>query len=185
MSTAQASTSSRSRNQVRKKPNDNASYFGPQHQQARVASARQPTRRTVEFTKMPTPVLYRYLAQFDIVPHIYPSPLSPEDPPPPTSLTHFHQHPSRVVPSPPPATPANRPRRDPKEQTRRRSLRLLEEDVRARTPVLADVEELHTVLAGMVEHHFQDLVMMGGREEVDTLVSFMCAVEKVKAARHR
>ncbi|TFK40938.1 hypothetical protein BDQ12DRAFT_678625 [Crucibulum laeve] len=138
----------------------------------------------VEFNKMPMPVLHRYLSQFDIVPVVYPSPLSVEDPPSPSSLTNPLPHASRA-PSPPVATPANRPRREPKDQNRRRSSRLLEEESRSQTPILADVEELHTVLAGMVEKHFREMSSINGREEVDTLASFMCAVEKAKGARSK
>ena len=50
---------------------------------------------------------------------------------------------------------------------------------------MADVEEVHTVLAGIAERHFRETLSISGREEVDTLASFMCAVEKVKAMRVR
>lgn len=143
-----------------------------------------PRAQQVEFVKMPTPVLYRYLTQYDIVPHVFPSPLSAEDPAPPSSLENSYRHSSRG-PSPPPMTPANRPRRDAKDPTRRRSSRLLEEENRSRTPILADIEELHVVLAGIVERHFNELTSISGREEVDTLASFMCAVEKAKGRRNK
>jgi hypothetical protein len=51
--------------------------------------------------------------------------------------------------------------------------------------VLADIEEVHSVLAGIVERHFRETLTISGREEVDTLASFMCAVEKAKAMRTR
>lgn len=128
-------------------------------------------------------MLHRYMIQFDIVPGVYPSPLSPEDPPAPSSLADLEQQLSRAS-SPPALTPANRPRRDPKDaQTRRRSSRLLEEEPRNRVPVLADVQDLHGVLATIVERHFRDMTSISGREEVDTLAAFMCAVEKSKGAK--
>lgn len=138
--------------------------------------------KQVEFVKMPTAVLYRYLTQYDLVPSINPSPLSAEDPPPPSSLDNPFRQPSRA-PSLPPTTPANRPRRELKEQNRRRSSRLVEDETRSRTPILADVDELHGVLAGIAERHFRELSSINGREEVDTLASFMCAVEKAKGGK--
>lgn len=131
---------------------------------------------------MSTSVLHRYLTQFDIVPDVYPSPLSADDPPSPASLCNALRISSRP-PSPPPTTPANRPRREHREQSRRRSSRLLEEEIPTRTPVLADVEELHGILASIAERHFRELSSINGREEVDTLASFMCAVEKFKGGR--
>ncbi|KAG5646872.1 hypothetical protein DXG03_001948 [Asterophora parasitica] len=210
-----AASGSRSRPQARRKPNDDASYFGPpvasgssaagvkrnaadkadgepRGKRKRVepiatASAANARRdgpdaeqrpSLVEFVKMPMPVLYRYLTQYDIVPHVYPSPMTAEDPAPPSSLENPFRY-SPHEPSPPLLTPANRPRRDPKEQSRRRSSRLLEE-TRNRAPILADLEELHVVLAGLVDKHFREMPPISGREEVDTLASFMCAVEKSK-----
>ena len=138
----------------------------------------------VEFQKMPTQILYRYMAQFDIVPSVYPSPLSPEDPPAPPSLVDSQRQQSR--PPSPILTPANRPRRDPKDsQGRRRSSRLLEEEIRNRTPILADVGEVHNILASIVGRHFKELTSINGREEVDTLAAFMCAVEKSKGGKNK
>ncbi|KAF8213766.1 hypothetical protein K438DRAFT_1804622 [Mycena galopus ATCC 62051] len=137
----------------------------------------------VEFIKMPTPVLYRYLTQFDLVPPVYPSPLLANDPPPPATLDNPVRQGSRA-PSPPPTTPANRPRRESKEQNRRRSSRFSEE-APTRPPVLADLDELHGVLAGIAERHFRELASINGREEVDTLASFMCAVEKAKGGKNK
>lgn len=131
---------------------------------------------------MPIAVLHRYLTQFDIIPDVYPSPLFADDPPSPASLCNQLHHSSRP-PSPPPTTPANRPRREHRDPSRRRSSRLLEEEIPTRTPVLADVEELHGILAGIAERHFRELSSINGREEVDTLASFMCAVEKFKGGR--
>lgn len=134
---------------------------------------------------MPMHVLQRYLLQFHIDLMVYPSPLSPEDPPPPSSLADPHRQPSRPS-SPPAPTPANRPRRELKDiQVRRRSSRLLDEEARTRAPILADRVELHGVLASIVERHFRETTSINGREEIDILASFMCAVEKAKAARAR
>lgn len=144
----------------------------------------EPALSVVEFNKMSITILYRYLTQFDIVPDVYPSPLSPADPPSPSSLSNQQRHTSRA-PSPPALTPANRPRRDAKDQNRRRSSRLLEEEIRIRTPILADVGELHGTIAGIVERHFRELTSINGREEVDTLASFMCAVEKAKGLKNK
>jgi len=80
-------------------------------------------------------------------------------------------------------TPANRPRRESKDHSRRRSSRLIEEEARSRPPILADVEEFHVVLAGIAERHFRDILAINGRKEVDTLASFMCAVERAKGGR--
>ncbi|RDB28611.1 hypothetical protein Hypma_015054 [Hypsizygus marmoreus] len=214
MSGQPTATGSRSRPQARRKPNDDASYFGPpvastgtKRQAADKADGEprgkrkrveplnttsslnrrdvvepEPKASLVEFVKMPTPVLYRYLNQYDIVPLVYPSPLTAEEPAPPSALEHPFRHSPRA-PSPPPMTPANRPHRNPKEQSRRRSSRLLEEETRSRTPILADIDEMHTVLAGIVERHFRETSSISGREEVDTLASFMCAVEKAKGGR--
>lgn len=84
------------------------------------------------------------------------------------------------------ATPANRPQRrsrESKEASRRRSSRLLEEETRVgleQAPVLADVGEIHNVLANIAQRHFKESTV----KEVDTLASFMCAV-KAKGGRWR
>ncbi|TFK76647.1 hypothetical protein BDN72DRAFT_852004 [Pluteus cervinus] len=201
---------SRSRPQARRKQNDDASYNGPingasgskrqatdkaegepRMKRKRVDAPQISTNNSgsgrrdadesqrislVEFVKMPTTVLHKYLTQYDVVPMIYPSPLTADDPPPPSTLAD----PFRVPPSPPLLTPANRPRRDLGSQSRRRSSRLLEDDIRGRPPILADVDQLHVVLAGLVERHFHEMSAITPREEVDTLASFMCAVGKTK-----
>lgn len=132
---------------------------------------------------MPTTTLHRYLIQYNIVPRVFPSPLSPEDPPAPSYLADPERQTSRP-PSPPPVTPANRPRRDPKEaQIRRRSSRLLEEDPHSRVPILADIAEVHDVLASIVERHFREVISVSSRDEVDTLAAFMCAVEKSRGVK--
>ena len=41
------------------------------------------------------------------------------------------------------------------------------------------------MLASIVERHFRETTSINGREEIDILASFMCAVEKAKAARAR
>ena len=121
---------------------------------------------------MPMDVLYRYLSHYDLVPPVYPSPLTGEDPAPPSSLLNDMRHRS-PTPNLQGTTPANRPRRESKEQSRRRSSRLAEEEVIYRTPVLADVDEVHRVLAGIAERHFREEVR---GVEVDILASFMCKV---------
>ncbi|KAF9454924.1 hypothetical protein P691DRAFT_770026 [Macrolepiota fuliginosa MF-IS2] len=211
--TAPVPSGSRSRPQARKKLNDDAAYTAPPSagtkrqatdkadgeprvKRKRVdpmtvtassngkKDAEEPQRSSmVEFSKMPLSVLYCYMTQYDIVPDVRPSPLAAEDPPSPISLANPHRHSSRALSPPAQTTPANRPRRESKEQSRRRSSRLLEEESRSRTPILADADEIQSVLAGIVEKHFRDMPPISGRDEVDTLASFMCAVEKSKGLR--
>lgn len=136
-------------------------------------------RAQVEFNKLSIAELHRYLTQFNIVPIVRPSPLLVDDPPAPVTLAN----PARAIlreTSPGISMPANRSWRE----GRRRSSRLAD-DEGERTAVMADVEEVHTVLAGIAERHFRETLSISGREEVDTLASFMCAVEKVKAMRVR
>ncbi|KAF9242355.1 hypothetical protein BU15DRAFT_72882 [Melanogaster broomeanus] len=185
---------SRSRLQARKKPNDDAAYFGPPSTvtkrqavdradgEPRVKRKRvEPTRKgdkagadldeeksSIDFKSLPMTTLHRYISHFNLIPVIYPSPLTSADPPAPSFLLEPMRHSSRahsplVIP-----TTANRPRRDPKDQSRRRSSRLLE-DNETRTPVMGDVAEVHTLLATLAERHFQDHVV----NEIDTLASFM------------
>jgi hypothetical protein len=127
----------------------------------------------MDFSTLPVDALHRYLAQYDLIPAVHPSPLSVHDPPPPPSLLGLTQGSSRGASPPAVTTPANRPRRESREQSRRRSSRLLEEEGRARTPVLADVAEVQTVLASIAQRHFEGQVV----KEVDSLASFMCAVK--------
>lgn len=134
-----------------------------------------------EFSTLPTSALYQYIMQYDLVPVIYPTPLTAEDPPPPIALLDSARMASRApTPAPliPVSTPANRPRRsrETKEASRRRSTRLLEEELRGgmeQVPVLADIAELHNVLATIAQRHFRESSI----REVDTLASFMGAVK--------
>ncbi|KAF8499117.1 hypothetical protein F5888DRAFT_143705 [Russula emetica] len=127
----------------------------------------------MDFSTLPVDALHRYLAQYDLIPAVHPSPLSVHDPPPPHSLLGPTQGSSRGASPHAVTTPANRPRRESREQSRRRSSRLLEEEGRARTPVLADVAEVQTVLASIAQRHFEGQVV----KEVDSLASFMCTVK--------
>jgi hypothetical protein len=129
--------------------------------------------RQMDFSTLPVDALHRYLVQYDLIPAVYPSPLSVKDPPPPPSLLGPTQGSSRGASPPAVTTPANRPRRESREQNRRMSSRLLEEEGRARTPVLADIAEVQTVLASIAQRHFEGQVV----KEVDSLASFMCAVK--------
>jgi hypothetical protein len=127
----------------------------------------------MDFSTLPVEALHRYLAQYDLIPVVHPSPLSAQDPPTPPSLLDPIGESSRG-PSPPAVnTLANRPRRESRDQSRRRSSRLLEEDGRVRTPVLADVAEVQNVLASIAQRHFESQVV----KEVDSLASFMYAVK--------
>ncbi|KIJ59820.1 hypothetical protein HYDPIDRAFT_99917 [Hydnomerulius pinastri MD-312] len=189
---------SRSRPQARKKPNDDAAYFGPPStvtkrqavdradgeprvKRKRIEQARKTDKGGVDvedkssvilqidFKNLPIATLHRYISHFNLIPIIYPSPLTAADPPTPSFLLDptLRQSSRGLSPLVIP-TPANRPRREPKDQSRRRSSRLLEES-ETRTPVLADVAEVHTVLAALAEKHFQDHMI----NEIDTLASFM------------
>jgi hypothetical protein len=130
----------------------------------------------MDFSTLPVDALHRYLAQYDLIPAVHPSPLSAHDPPPPSSLLLVLEpgrSSSRATSPLAVSTPANRPRRESREQGRRRSSRLLEEEGRTRTPVLADVAEVQNVLACIAQRHFESQVV----KEVDSLASFMCAVK--------
>ncbi|KAH9043796.1 hypothetical protein EDB85DRAFT_2206043 [Lactarius pseudohatsudake] len=126
----------------------------------------------MDFTTLPTEALHRYLVQYDLIPMVHPSPLTVHDPPPPPSLLESTTRSSSRGLSPPVTTPANRPRRESREQSRRRSSRFLEEEVRMRTPVLADVGEVQNVLASIAQRHFESQVV----KEVDSLASFIAAL---------
>ncbi|KIY63240.1 hypothetical protein CYLTODRAFT_426263 [Cylindrobasidium torrendii FP15055 ss-10] len=217
------SMQSRSRPAPRKKPSDDAAYFGPSTSTLkRPATERpEPDNRVkrkridgpgtasgfrepldmenrislVEFEKMSTPTLYRYLMTYNIIPTISPSPLGPEDPPSPASLG---LPPAGRQPSPAASVASTVRDRDnnAKEKdannnkdgkdkdvhaARRRSSRLIEDDQPpTRMPIRADVQELHSVLAAIADRHFRDSLSVTSREEVDTLASFMCAVERHK-----
>ena len=127
----------------------------------------------MDFSTLPLEALHQYLAQYDLIPAVHPSPLSAHDPPPPPSLLEPIRGSSRGASPAAVITPANRPRRESREQSRRRSSRLLEEEGRVRTPVLADVAEVQSVLASIAQRHFESQVV----KEVDSLASFMCAVK--------
>ncbi|OBZ79327.1 hypothetical protein A0H81_00192 [Grifola frondosa] len=112
----------------------------------------------VDFTAMPTEALHRYLTYYDLIPELDPDPLSAENPVPPSSL--FRPGGSMDTGVGP---------------RLRRSSRLVEDEWTA-PPVLADVGDVHGVLAAIAQKHFRETTA----KEVDTLASFMCAV-KAKA----
>jgi hypothetical protein len=126
----------------------------------------------IEFKNMPITTLYGYIAQFDLIPSVIPSPLTADDPPPPPFLLDPTRYGSRAPSAPPTTTPANRPRRESKDHSRRRSSRLAD-DILGRTPILSDIDEFNGVLAAIAEKHFRETVV----KEVDTLASFMCSVK--------
>ncbi|TFY53335.1 hypothetical protein EVG20_g10163 [Dentipellis fragilis] len=130
----------------------------------------------VDFSTLPSDALHRYLIHYELMPQVFPSPLTVHDPSPPSMLLQLYRS-TLHAPSPPRAvTPANRPRRESREQSRRRSSRALEE-TQVRTPILADVREVDGMLATIAQRHFEEHVV----KEVDTLALFMCAV---KAKEH-
>ena len=136
----------------------------------------------IDFTALPTDALHRYLAHFDLIPDLDPSPLSIEDPGPPSGLLrprntlapHGHALRQGSTASPgPTGTSGNRARREP-GGNRRRSTRLVEEErVPAPPPVYGDVGEVDGMLAAIAERHFREQEV----KEVDTLAAFMCAVQ--------
>lgn len=127
----------------------------------------------VDFNKLPTATLHRYLSHFNLTPFIYPSQLTSTPPPAPSILLDPTRQTSRGLSPLAITTSASRPRRDPKNQSRRRSSRLLEES-EPRVPILADVADVHSVLATLVDKHFQEYVT----NEIDTLASFMVKTKK-------
>lgn len=128
----------------------------------------------VDFHSLPADALRRYLVQADAMPLLFPSPCSTENPPLPSSLLAVQAPVPRVSTPVPTATPANRPKRDPKDASRRRSSRLQEEDARCRrAPILADAEAVHDVLATLSERHFEKQ----GIKEGDALQQFLLAVK--------
>ncbi|KIY45698.1 hypothetical protein FISHEDRAFT_60845 [Fistulina hepatica ATCC 64428] len=196
------------RSRKRNTAHDDASYFAPhsltgpgigtvkRHAGDRVEGERAPKRKRMEpafdkkeeersslidFSKFDLPTLYKYLETFDLLPAVYPSPLSASDPSPPPVLKYSNL--LRHTSPPPPqhaslVTPANRPRRDLREKEReaeaRRSLRLLEEDelLRGRPPIRNDVNELKSVLASIAENHFKG-DKDWDKSEVETLAEFI------------
>ncbi|KAI0325034.1 hypothetical protein GY45DRAFT_295104 [Cubamyces sp. BRFM 1775] len=136
----------------------------------------------IDFTALPTDALHRYLAHFELIPDLDPSPLSIEDPGPPSALLrpkntlppHGHALRQGSTASPgPTGTSTNRARREP-GGNRRRSSRLVEEErVPAPAPVYGDVGEVDGMLAAIAERHFREQEV----KEVDTLAAFMCAVQ--------
>lgn len=138
----------------------------------------------VDFSTLPTDALHRYLACFNLIPEVVPSPLTAEDPGPPSSLlksredTAPHGHALRrtSTASPGPGgsgTGASRGRRD-GGANRRRSSRLVEDERQGGAPaVYSDLGEVEVVLATLAERHFRENEV----KEVDTLTAFMCAVK--------
>ncbi|KAH8101522.1 hypothetical protein BXZ70DRAFT_1007351 [Cristinia sonorae] len=132
---------------------------------------------SIDFNTLPTTTLHRYLAQYDLIPDVDPSPTTAHDPPPPSHLLNpvASRHSSSRSPPPLPVTPANRPRRETSASgNRRRSARLHDEDLAPSVvPVLADVAEFHGMLAAIAERHFREHMV----REVDTLTTFMFALK--------
>lgn len=140
------------------------------------AAARTPPTRCaqVDFAAMPVDALLRYLAQADAVPPLHPSLCSAENPPLPSSLLNPQATAPRAPSPAPTSTPANRPRRDVKDASRRRSSRLLEEEERSRrAPVLADAQAVHAVFATLAERQFEKEIV----READAMQQFLLAVK--------
>ncbi|KDQ19807.1 hypothetical protein BOTBODRAFT_377839 [Botryobasidium botryosum FD-172 SS1] len=137
----------------------------------------------MDFGKLPVSSLTSYLTGFDLVPPMHPSPLSYSNPPlphylvnPPTHAQVHVQHPPS--PGPSSATPANRPRRDPKltreREQRRRSSRLAEEELvrDRRPPIMWDLVETERAMATIAQRHFEKVSVREG----DTITAFLYAV---------
>ncbi|KAK7468450.1 hypothetical protein VKT23_002962 [Stygiomarasmius scandens] len=188
MSTA-ASVSTARRSQTRKRvANEDATYIGPSSvRQAAIEGVKrrrlvaepandpEPSENSISMLDLSSVQLHRYLDHYDLVPIIYPLPISAENPPPPHSLANSHH-----LPPPPQITPANRPRRD---------FRDTDFDppeghpFQTRAPILNDVQEVHAVLAGIAQKHFRENLTVSGRDEIDTLVAFISAVERSKSQK--
>ncbi|KAF5382256.1 hypothetical protein D9757_008949 [Collybiopsis confluens] len=191
-------TSNRSRNQNRKRANEDASYIGStagvkRQAQDRVDEAAARAKRKkieaglpevehrismVDFIRMPASSIHQYLQTFDLIPSIRPLPSSADEPQPPYTLGPAAHQQTRLASPPPPPQPTastNRPRRDPREMFTRHSTR--HDDFPYRTPILADLYELQAVLASLAEKHFREMAPISGREEVDALAAFLCAIE--------
>jgi len=182
----------RPRQPARKKPNDDAAYTGPSAAALGVAgSGAQATKRQAtdraegeprnKRKKVETMVNTQNRSVIDQISEPRASLVEFNK----LSMAELHRYltqfnivpivrpsPLLVDDPPPPATLAN-------------PARGLADDESGRTAVLADVDEVHMVLAGIAERHFRETLSISGREEVDTLASFMCAVEKAKAMRVR
>ncbi|KAI0035287.1 hypothetical protein K488DRAFT_68566 [Vararia minispora EC-137] len=110
-----------------------------------------------DFSSLSTEELHRYLCQHDLVPSLFPSPLTAHDPPPPAALLSPRRSPSPLHAA-----------RDP-SSGRRRSSRMVDDHPLARTPILADVQAVHGALAQVAQRHAE----MVGVRETDTLAAFV------------
>ncbi|KAH9939009.1 uncharacterized protein BXZ73DRAFT_89096 [Epithele typhae] len=162
---------------------------------AAAANAHVPERdeRTslVDFTALPTDALHRYLALFDLIPDLDPSPWGVEDPGPPSALLkpkshvpgHGHALRRTSTASPGPVgvgTSANANGRSRRDPGRRRSARLVDEErVPAPPPVYGDIGDVDGMLATIAERHFRDVQV----KEVDTLAEFMFKVKTIGRVR--
>ncbi|KZT42835.1 hypothetical protein SISSUDRAFT_1058300 [Sistotremastrum suecicum HHB10207 ss-3] len=174
---------SRSRQNTRKKTDDDSAYIGasglgkkraapdgnePRMKRKRIESAGLvPPQGTVgigetrnplmDFSALPTAALHRYLITWDLVPFMDPGPTSLDAPPLPSSLLTAPTMHTRITGQSSSTTPANRPRRTP-ASANRRSSRLSEEDERQtrQAPVLADVQAIPGVLAALAQRHFMN-----------------------------
>ncbi|KAH9920311.1 uncharacterized protein B0H18DRAFT_1024778 [Fomitopsis serialis] len=99
---------------------------------------------------LPSAAVFEYLMQYDLVPDVEPSPLGPDDPSPPSALLRPRSQPRRHAST---ASPAP--------------------GVEPVVPVLADVHEVHGVLAQVAQRHFREHTV----KEVDALASFMYALK--------
>jgi hypothetical protein len=54
----------------------------------------------------------------------------------------------------------------------------LEDEEMSRPPVLSDINEVHRMLASMVEYHFRQQSLSAIRSDIDILKPFMLAVER-------
>lgn len=124
--------------------------------------------RQMDFEALPPHILYRYLHHWGIVP---PLSLIASSTPllPPALLQHMASNGPEQ-----PITPANRPRREPKEtqNRRRQSSQIIEGDSIA---VMADVDGVHQAYAVIAEQHFQRRPAV---KEVEVLTNFLSTASR-------
>lgn len=132
----------------------------------------------MDFAALPPTILHKYLIAWDLVPPM--RLLSSHTPPLPASLMIAHARATSPEPSLTNTTPANRPRRDLKDATKRRSSRLAEEErLQDSIAVMADVQGTHQVFATMAERHFQQRTTASvTAKEVEILTGFLQAVNR-------
>jgi len=127
----------------------------------------------MDFAALPPASLHRYLVTWNLVPPM--DMLSSTVPALPSSIMIAQAR--AVTPESTTTavgvTPANRPRREHKDGSKRRSSRLVEDEMTENVAVMADVEASHHAYALIAERHFQQ---KPAAKEVEVLTNFLHAV---------